>query len=235
MFSDEPEQFNVEIVKSLLEANADPNILVIIDDDDIQYSFSILMIISILGMSEMVKLLLDYNADSHYSIQFEEIQLDAFIIACMAGNMETVRVLRDNTDLTPHSLSMGWYHACGSNHKRLMSELVHSVPQLSVDQRMLITACMNNDLATFSNSLHHPDVEFVHGVTLLMIACSCGRISIVKALLNAEFGKKAIDFIFVKKIHQYLQFFRTSLTKNIQKKNHPLYLRLNLTRNIYLN
>ena len=106
-------------------------------------------------------------------------------------------------NLSSVSLSLGWYFACLYNHTHLISELVHSLPQLSINQRELVLACVNNNLATVCSNLHHPDIEFVHGVTLLMIACSCGHTSIVKALLDAgastikedEFGKnKAIDY-----------------------------------------
>ena len=111
--------------------------------------------------------------------------------------METVHVLQNHT----HSLSLGWYVACLYNRTHLISELVHSLPQLSINQRELVLACVNNNFATVRSNLHHPDIEFVHGVTLLMIACSCGHTSIVKALdagastvKEDEFDKKPIDY-----------------------------------------
>ena len=180
-----------EIVKFLLEAGADPNIVQMNGN-------SILMIASDKGHTEIVKLLLDYKADYQHSVLKLGIPLDSFACACINGNMETVHALQNHT----RSLSLGWYVACLCNHTHLISQLVHSLPQLSGDQRVLVLACVNNDLAAIRSNLCHPDIEFVHGVTLLMIACSCGHTSIVKALLNAgastikedEFGNKAFDY-----------------------------------------
>ena len=146
----------------------------------------------------MVKLLLDYKADYQHSILKLGIPIDSFAYACINGNMETVHVLQNHT----RSLSLGWYVACLFNHTHLISELVHSLPQLSINQRELVLACVNNNLATVRSNLHHPDIDFVHGVTLLMIACSCGHTSIVKALVDAgastikedEFGYKAVNY-----------------------------------------
>ena len=181
----------IEIVKVLLEAGADPNIIC-------KNGSSALMVASSNGHTEMVKLLLVYKADYQHSLLRLGIPIDSFARACINGNMETVHVLQNHT----RSLSLGWYVACLCNRTHLISELVHSLPQLSINQRELVLACVNNNLATVRSNLHHPDIEFVHGVTLLMIACSCGHTSIVKALLDAgastikedEFGNKAVDY-----------------------------------------
>ena len=66
----------------------------------------------------------------------------------------------------------------------------------------LVVACAegNNIFSRFHK--FSPDIAFVHGVTLLMIACSCGCSNIVKSLVDAEanvyqtdsFGFQAIDY-----------------------------------------
>ena len=185
----------IETVKVLLEGGADPNIVN-------KNGISVLLVASSNGHTEMIKLLLDYKADYRYSILKQGIPIDSFAAACKNGNIETVHFFQDHGNLGSVSLSLGWYVACLFNCTHLISELVHSLPQLSINQRELVLACVNNNLATVRSNLHHPDIEFVHGVTLLMIACSCGRTSIVKALLDAgastikedEFEKKPIDY-----------------------------------------
>ena len=185
----------IETVKVLLEAGADPNTVNI-------NGTSALMMACSKGHTDIVKLLLNYKANYQHSVIEQSIPLDSFAAACINGNIETVRVIQDNSNLSSVSLSLGWYVACLYNHTHLISELVHSLPQLSGDQRVLVLACVNNDLAAVRSNLCHPDIEFVHGVTLLMIACSCGHTSIVKALLNAgastikedEFKNKAFDY-----------------------------------------
>ena len=186
----------IEVVRILLEAGADLN-------TTDKRGNSPLMIASVYGYNHIVKLLLDYKADYQHSVIDQGIPTDSFGAACSSGNIDTVRVFQDNiSNHSSVSISRGWYIACLLNHAHLISELVHSLPQFSMAQRELVLACVNNDLATISNNLRYPDIEFVHGVTLLMIACSCDRTGIVKALINAgastikedEFKNKAIDF-----------------------------------------
>ena len=91
------------------------------------------------------------------------------------------------------------------NISHLIEYLVHSLSQLSSERRDLVIACVKGDPAFIKNSKLHCSVdgEFVYGITLLMIAFSCGKASIVQYLLDAgasilkedEFGFKAIDYI----------------------------------------
>ena len=74
--------------------------------------------------------------------------------------------------------------------------------EISLEKRQLVFACVqgNNILSRFHN--FSPDITLVHGVTLLMIACSCGHFSIVKSLADAganvdqtgSFGFQAINY-----------------------------------------
>ena len=134
----------------------------------------------------------------------KSIPLDSFGFACCSGNKETVDVFLNVANLSPTSLSLGWYIACLYNKPHLIEYLVHSLSEVSSDQRELVVACVNRNIAFIKSALpkFSPDAEFVHGVTLLMIACSCGHSSIVKTLVDTgadvhkvdEFGLKAVDY-----------------------------------------
>ena len=134
----------------------------------------------------------------------KSIPLDSFGFACHSGNKETVDVFLNIANLSPTSLSLGWYIACLYNKPHLIEYLVHSLSEVSSDQRELVVACVNRNITFIKSALpkFSPDAEFVHGVTLLMIACSCEHSSIVKTLVDTganvrkvdEFGFKAVDY-----------------------------------------
>ena len=184
-------------VHLLLEAGAYPNLVN-------KLGQSALTLASLCGHFKVVKLLLVHHADYSLNVSTKYFPLDSFGFACHSGNKETVDVFLNVTNLSPTSLSLGWYIACLYNKPHLMEYLVHSLSEVSSDQRELVVACVNRNTAFIKRALpkFSPDVEFVHGVTLLMIACSCGHSSIVKTLVNAganvhkvdEFEFKAVDY-----------------------------------------
>ena len=188
---------HTETVLLLLQAGADPNMVV-------WRGVTALMFASLHGHPEVVKLLLAYHADYHHCVSMKSIPLDSFGFACHSGNKETVDVFLNVANLSPTSLSLGWYIACLFNKPHLIEYLVHSLSAVSSDQRELVVACVNRNIAFIKSALpkFSPDVEFVHGVTLLMIACSCGHSSIVKTLVDTganvhkvdEFGHGAVDY-----------------------------------------
>ena len=187
----------IEIAHLLLEAGADPNMVN-------RMGITALMSASLCGHSEVVKLLLTHHADYRHCVSVNSIPLDSFGFACCSGNKEIVGVFLNVANLSPTSLSLGWYIACLYNKPHLIEYLVHSLSEVSSDQRELVVACVNRNIAFIKTALpkFSPDVEFVHGVTLLMIACSCGHSSIVKTLVDTgadvhkvdEFGLKALDY-----------------------------------------
>ena len=184
-----------EIVLLLLEAGADPNV-------SHSNSKTALIFASSGGHSKVVKLLLAHHADYTVFKSVRGISFDSFGFACLRGNKETVDVFLNDAKLSPTSLSLGWYIACLFNKTHLIEYLVHSLSKVSLEKRQLLDACVkgNNIFSRFHK--FSPDITFVHGVTLLMIACSCEHFSIVKALVDAganahqadSFGIQAIDY-----------------------------------------
>ena len=77
--------------------------------------------------------------------------------------------------------------------------------------RDFVVACVNGNTAFIMGSLPQfsQDIEFVHGVILLRIACSCGHSSIVKFFVDAGAKVHKVDkfeftaVIYCKKIPKY--------------------------------
>ena len=135
-------------------------------------------------------MLLQYKANLHIEICKH---LDFFTIATVKGN--TVKGNTDivNTFLTHfeirfESLSMGWYYACQLGHVPIIKLLSNRVDIVS-DQTDLIISCAEGDLGTVIDHLMSgkttPDVQFIHGITPLMISSSCGHTGIVEALIQS--------------------------------------------------
>ena len=177
-----------EIVHLLLEAGADPNLVS-------RSGQSALTWACYSGHSEVVKLLLAHYADYRHCVSMKNIPADSFAIACCGGNKETVDVFLNVANLSPTSLSLGWYFACLYNKPHLIEYLVHSLSEFSSDQRELVVACVNRNIAFIKSALpkFSPNAEFVHRITLLMIACSCGHSSIVKTLVDAGADIHRVD------------------------------------------
>ena len=179
---------HTETVHLLLDAGADPNKVN-------RMGGTALMFASLYGHSEIVKLLLAHHADYRHCSSMKSIPLDSFGFSCRSGNKETVDVFLNVANLSPTSLSLGWYIACLYNKPHLIKYLVHSLSEVSSDQRELVVACVNRNIAFIKSALSKfsPDAEFVHGVTLLMIACSCEHSSIVKTLYDAGADIHRVD------------------------------------------
>ena len=187
-----------QVVDKLLKKGADPNI----QDND---GSTALMVASMLGHSDIIEVLLRYNANPHYFVTFDGVSFDSFVFAAGSGNIECLNIFLKHTELSLKSLSMGWYWACCHGHLpiiRLLSNKLGIIP----NQQDLIIACAEGDLGSVVDQLMSgkitPDVQFVHGVTPLMISSSCGHPDIVEALITIganvnkidEFGRTALDF-----------------------------------------
>ena len=187
-----------QVVEILLQKGTDPNI----HDND---GRTALMVASMEGHSDIIVVLLRYNANPHYFVSIEGVSVDSFACAVMSGNIECLNILLKHTELSLKSLSMGWYSACNIGHVPIIRMLSNRL-DVVFDQRDLIISCAEGDLASVVDQLMSgkitPDVQFVHGVTPLMISSSCGHIDIVEALITAganvnktdEFGRTALDY-----------------------------------------
>ena len=187
-----------QVIEILLKKGADPNI-------QGEGGVTALMVASMEGNSDIIEVLLRYNANPHYFVTSEGVSFDSFACAAANGNIECVNIFLKHTELSLKSLSIGWYCACYYGHAPIIRLLSNRVDIVS-DQTDLIISCAEGDLGSVVDQLMSgkitPDVQFVHGVTPLMISSSCGHIDIVEALITAganvnkidEFGHTALDF-----------------------------------------
>ena len=187
-----------QVVELLLKKGVDPNI-------QAENGSTALILASIQGHSHIIEVLLKYNANPHYFVTSDGISFDSFAFAVAFGNVECLNIFLKHTELSLKSLSMGLYWACGKGHAPIITLLSNRLDIVS-DQRYLIISCAEGDLGSVVDQLMSgkitPDVEFIHGVTPLMISSSCGHIDIVEALITAganvnktdEFGQTALDF-----------------------------------------
>ena len=187
-----------QVVEILLKKGADPNILS-------NNEHTALIVASMKGHSHIIEVLLRYNANPHYLVTIDGLPIDSLALAISSGNIECLNIFLKHTELSLKSLSMGLYLACGFGHAPVIRLLSNRLDIVS-DQRDLIIACAEGDLGSVVDQLMSgkisPDVEFVHGVTPLMISSSFEHTDIVKALITAganvnktdEFGRTALDY-----------------------------------------
>ena len=186
-----------QVVDILLNKGADPNICS-------KNGKTALMVASMEGHCDIIEVLLRYNANPHYFVTIDGVAIDLLVCAAGRGNIECVNILLKHTEFSLKSLSMGWYLACSYSHVPIIRLLSNRLDIVS-DQTDLIISCVEGDLGSVVDQLMSgkitPDVQFVHGVTPLMISSSCGHIDIVEALITAganvnktdEFGQTALD------------------------------------------
>ena len=186
---------HLQLAELLLKENANPNA-------HSNTGLTPLLLASKNGHSNVVVMLLQYKANPHIEIRKH---LDSFTIAIAEGNTDVVNTFLNHSEIRSESLSMGWYYACQLGHLPIITLLSNRIDIIS-DQIELIISCAEGDLGTVIDQLMSgkmmPDVQFIHGVTPLMISTSCGHNDIVEALIQSganvnktdEFGETALDY-----------------------------------------
>ena len=187
------QQGHYQVVEILLKNGADPNIHN--DEEVTALSLAILQ-----GHYQVVEVLLKNGADPEIGGR-----IDSVSVAAIFGNIRCLKIIEKHTKLSLKSLSMGWYCACNMGHVPIITFLSNRLDIVS-DQTDLTVSCAEGDLGSVVDQLMSgkisPDVQFVHGVTPLMISSSCGHTDIVEALITAganvnktdEYGDTALDY-----------------------------------------
>ena len=183
------------IAELLLKKNADPNVFS-------NTEWTPLLLASKNGHSNVVVMLLQHKANPSVGIRKH---LDSFTIATVKGNTGIVNTFLNHSEIRFESLSMGWYYACHFGHVPIITLLSQRIDIIS-DQTDLIVSCAEGDLGTVIDQLMSgkitPDVQFIHGITPLMLSSSCGHTDIVETLIQSganvnktdEFGHTALDY-----------------------------------------
>ena len=184
-----------QLVELLLKEKADPNVRS-------NTGWTALLLASKKGYSNVVVMLLQYKANPHIEIRKH---LDSFTIATAEGNRDVVNAFLNHSEIRYESLSMGWYSACQLGHVPIITLLSKRVDIVS-NQTDLLISCAEGDLGTVIDQLMSgkmtPDVQFIHGVTPLMISSSCGHTVTAEALIQSganinkteESGYTALDY-----------------------------------------
>ena len=176
---------NLEMVDCLLSMGADRNMA-----DNRNYTA--LMMACCLHYNDIAKLLIQRGADPEYRIE----GVDAFLWSTVMGNLEMVRHF---IEITTPRLRAGLIKASLYGHVEMIKLIVENLPDCeNQDLIDFMYACIDGDI---SRVLHHistnpafnANTTFLHDVTPLMLAASCGHLELVDILLDADANIEDLD------------------------------------------
>ena len=141
-----------------------------------------------------LELLLSCHPNHIHTI--DNVNLHSLAVAAVANNLEAVKILMKNCNISMEFIISAFSMACYQGHLPMIIHLSHEIT-LSNDERKLLVAAAEGDIGTLVSMLFEvgmsPDTPLVGGITPLMIAASCGHIDIVDTLIQAGADVNATD------------------------------------------
>ena len=169
-----------EIIELLLQNGADPNI-------HGNKGWTPLMYACSHGNCKVAKRLLRFNANPQL---VDNNGFTATIHALCSSNKALAYELVKDRDFSQNELEcLLIMHLLEGNQAEVISRL-NDITDLTTDKKELLMSCVVGSLEDVVGKLHesglHPDTPLVGGLTLLMIASSCGHIELVEYLVIME-------------------------------------------------
>ena len=169
-----------EVVDLLLHNGADPNI----HGDK---GLTALVYACNHGNSKVAKSLLRYNANPQL---VDNDGFTASIHALISGNKDLARELVNDRDFSRNELKCLLIMDLLEGDQAEVISRLDDITDLTTDKKELLISCVVGSLEDVISKLHesglHPDTPLVGGLTLLMIASSCGYIELVEYLVIME-------------------------------------------------
>ena len=169
-----------EVVELLLQNGADPNI----HGDN---GWTALMYACNNGNSKVAKSLLRYNANPQL---VDNDGFTASIHALISGNKGLAYEVVNDRDFSQNELKCLLIMDLLEGDQTEAISRLDDITDLTTDKKELLNSCVVGSLEDVISKLHesghHPDTPLVGGLTLLMIASSCGHIELVEYLVIME-------------------------------------------------
>ena len=169
-----------EVVELLLQNGADPNI-------HSNNGRTALMCACNHGNSKVAKHLLRFNANPQL---VDNDGFTASIHALRGGNKRVAYEVVNDREFSQNELKCLLIMDLLEGDQTEAISRLDNITDLSTDKKELLISCVVGSLEDVISKLHesglHPDTRLVGGLTLLMIASSCGYIELVEYLVIIE-------------------------------------------------